>query len=176
MDATIAGEVIGSALTDRDFEHLAQSWIPRNLAELACIRRVTHAESLELFDNKKRHDLSGLLFPYFLPGEARPCAFRLKLDNPPIDAATGKPALKYLSCAGIGNRLYFVPGMSLAELEDTCLPIVISEGEKKTLALYRLSAHETQAVRWLPVGVAGVWAWRGVVREDDKSKRKTSRC
>jgi hypothetical protein len=107
-----------------------------------------------------------------LPGESRPCSFRLKLDSPPLEAATGKPALKYLSRAGTGNRLYFVPGVDPTELTDTSLPVVITEGEKKTLALCRLAVHEAETARWLPIGIAGVWSWRGTAGKADSSNGK----
>src|ERR1022692_1861987 len=40
---------------------------------------------------------------------------------------------------GRGNLLYFVPGTSTTLLSDTSVPIAITEGAKKTIALYRLS-------------------------------------
>ena len=169
--ATIAGEAIAWwAATIQDFEHLAESWITQELAQVAC-RRVTHAEGAELFDNKRRQCLSGLLFPYFLLGESRPC-FRLKVDNPPIVRRNRKTRLQRPSHSNTANRLYFVPGVSRAEVANISLPVVITEGEKKTLALYRLALHEADAARWLPVGVAGVWSWRGAAEETTNANGK----
>ena len=67
--------------------------------------------------------------------------------------------------AAPGSRplLYFVAGTRAAWLEDTDLPICITEGEKKTIALYRLSLHDCERPRFLPIGGAGATAWRGRV-------------
>ena len=46
------------------------------------------------------------------------------------------------------------------------MPIAITEGAKKTIALHRLSWYEVSDAapsRFLPVGLAGVWSFRGVV-------------
>ena len=43
------------------------------------------------------------------------------------------------------------------------LPVVLTEGEKKTLALARLATWQTQDARFLPIGKAGVWNWRGTI-------------
>jgi len=39
----------------------------------------------------------------------------------------------------------------------------VTEGEFKTLALWRLANHESIAPRFLPIGLGGVWNWRGTV-------------
>jgi len=59
--------------------------------------------------------------------------------------------------------LYLPPGVTVAMLEETSLPIVIVEGEYKALASWRLATHETEYPRFLPVAVSGVWNWRGTV-------------
>ena len=43
------------------------------------------------------------------------------------------------------------------------IPIVVVEGEKKALALWRLPNHETETPRFVPIGIAGVWNWRDVI-------------
>jgi hypothetical protein len=60
--------------------------------------------------------------------------------------------------------LYLVPGVNQQLLRDASLPIVITEGEFKTLALWRLANYGscTQA-RFLPLGVSGVYNWRGTI-------------
>jgi putative DNA primase/helicase len=40
------------------------------------------------------------------------------------------------------------------------MPIIITEGEKKTLALARLATYMADKLRFLPVGIPGVWNWR----------------
>ncbi len=39
----------------------------------------------------------------------------------------------------------------------------MTEGEFKTLALWRLAHHQSDTPRFLPLGLAGVWNWRGTV-------------
>ena len=60
--------------------------------------------------------------------------------------------------------LYLVPGVSQLLLRDASLPIMITEGEFKTLALWRLANHGSPArPRFLPLGVSGVYNWRGTI-------------
>jgi Domain of unknown function (DUF3854) len=55
----------------------------------------------------------------------------------------------------------FRPGVTLEQLADKQIPIVLVEGEKKALALWRLANHETERPRFIPIAIAGVWNWRG---------------
>jgi hypothetical protein len=60
--------------------------------------------------------------------------------------------------------LYLVAGSDQALLQDATLPIVITEGEFKTLALFRLANHRSPTgPRFLPIGVSGVYNWRGTI-------------
>ena len=60
--------------------------------------------------------------------------------------------------------LYLAPGVSQAFLRDASLPIMITEGEFKTLALWRLANHGSPGQpRFLPLGVSGVYNWRGTI-------------
>jgi Domain of unknown function (DUF3854) len=43
------------------------------------------------------------------------------------------------------------------------VPIVITEGELKTLSLWCLATHDSTEPRFLPVGLEGVWCWRGII-------------
>ena len=44
------------------------------------------------------------------------------------------------------------------------LPLALVEGEFKTLALWRLASYpDTKTLRFLPIGLAGIWAWRGLI-------------
>jgi hypothetical protein len=75
-----------------------------------------------------------------------------------------KPKQKYLSPPGRGNMLYVIPGVNKRDLTNTSLPIVITEGDFKTLALWRLSNWESEhEPRFLPMGISGVFNWRGTV-------------
>lgn len=60
--------------------------------------------------------------------------------------------------------LYLGAGTDPALLQNTNLPIVITKGEFKTLALFRLAEHRSpNCLRFLPVGVSGVYNWRGTI-------------
>jgi predicted P-loop ATPase len=60
--------------------------------------------------------------------------------------------------------LYLAPAIGQDFLRDPTLPIVITEGEFKTLALWRLANHGSPSrPRFLPLGVSGVYNWRGTI-------------
>jgi len=73
-----------------------------------------------------------------------------------------KADAKYLSPPRGGNRIYVPPGITLEQLLDPQIPIALTEGEKKALALWRLALHKTDTARFIPVAIAGVWNWRGI--------------
>lgn len=112
---------------------------------------------------------SGIIFPYVWPGENHCREYWLRRDKPEIEydsSGAPKEKHKYLGPPGRGNLLYVVPGMAPELLTDVGVPIAITEGVKKTIALYRLSAHDIRkgaAPRFLPVGLAGVWSFRGII-------------
>ena len=115
-------------------------------------------------------DYSGIVFPNILPGTSIPREYRLRRDHPDLEQKTDgtlKKSRKYLSPPGRGNLLYFAPGTAPESLQDSGLPVVITEGEKKTLALYRLAYHESRVAHFLPVGLSGAWNWRGVIGKAD---------
>ena len=106
------------------------------------------------------------MIPYYRPGEAHPITYRLRRDRPEVvEGKNGslKPKDKYLSAPGDRNRLYVPPGVTPEHLADAKMPIVIVEGEKKALALWRLANHKSDQPRFIPVAIAGVWSWRGTV-------------
>jgi hypothetical protein len=114
-------------------------------------------------------DYSGIVFPYNDVGSGRILAYRLRRDHPEYEDrsdGTRKEIDKYLTAPGEINRLYFPPDVNPAILADTSIPIVITEGEKKTLALWRLANHESDGPRFLPVGISGIWNWRGRVAKE----------
>jgi hypothetical protein len=70
---------------------------------------------------------------------------------------------KYMGAPGASNRLYFPPGLDPAWLTDNSIPVIFTEGEFKALALWRLAIHETDTPRFIPIGLTGVWNWRGTI-------------
>jgi len=160
--------VPGHDLDLRDYEALAACGIPYDLARQAMIRRVDSTEGAALMGRSNgAGDFAGLLFPYLWPGEDHVREYRLRRDHPDIEYADGRPRdkAKYLSPPGRGNQLYFVPGTEAAWLQDASIPLVVTEGEKKTAALWALGWHglgeAAEIPRFVPMGLAGVWSWRG---------------
>lgn len=149
-------------LTKTDLDKLAGEFITPQLAELAKLFRVDSLTSANLLGRKPtaREDLSGVMFPYFYPGENNPRQYRLRLDNPLKDA-NGKIIAKYLSSVGAKSNLYFPPNTTKEMLSDINLPLVIVEGEKKGLSKFRVSTNDlTEHPRFLSLALQGVWNWK----------------
>jgi len=160
----------GVDLTPADLAALSQCGIPEDLARTAMLRRVDSATGSALMGRNGSGDYSGLVFPYFWPGDDRVREYRLRRDRPEVEIradGTTKPRGKYLSPPGRGNMLYLVPGTPPELLGDVSLPIILVEGEKKTLALWALAWHglgeAAERPRFLPIGLAGVWGWKGSI-------------
>lgn len=169
-------ELPGTALTDADLEALRQSWIDRENAEKALLRRVNSLEGAELIGQNDGKDYAGIIFPNIWPGESRPREFRLRRDSPEVTYEKGvrKHHRRYLSPPGRGNLLFFVPGTPAELLDDAEIPIVFTEGEKQGISLWRLAWHgisdASERPRFLPVAVSGVWNWRGTVGKENGPK------
>ena len=155
----------GGPLSEADYSHLLDSWIPRGLADQALLRRVTSAEGAQVVGRKDNGSYAGIVFPYVWPGEDRCREYWLRRDHPEVQYnAQGEPREKnkYLGPPGRSNLLYLVPGTPAHLLDDIDVPVAITEGAKKTIALHRLSLHRVSGgPRFLPVGLAGVWSFRG---------------
>lgn len=157
-------------LTPNDYLNLKRSGITPEIAEQAGIFRVNSQDGAEIVGRKDNRDYSGLVFPYFLPENANPRDYRLRRDNPEQeqkDDGTFKEREKYLSAPGKGNHFYFPPNTLNEWLDDTSLPIVVTEGEKKCLSLWVLAWHDlgdaAMRPRFLPLGLSGVWNFRGTI-------------
>lgn len=167
-----APDLKGTKLGKRDLAWLEKSWIPADLAQRAGLRRLDRATAADILGQKPSVDCAGIGFPYIWPGTTEIREWRVRRDNPEIEVtAEGKKKerRKYLTPPGRGSMLYFSPDVELAWLEDTALPVVIVEGEKKTLALQRLAMHgraEGRGPRFLAVGISGVWNWRRTTKEE----------
>lgn len=165
------------SLTDADLNLLSASFINPELAQSAGIFRVNTQEGALIVGRNGNADYSGIVFPYSLPGTPNPREYRLRRDNPDLEQRPDgiiKEKAKYLSPPGRGNLLYFVPMTNPDWLADTSLPICITEGEKKTLALWELSwsglSDSALMPRFLPIGLPGVWNWRGKVGKAETAK------
>jgi hypothetical protein len=156
----------GGSLTEGDYSSLEASWITRDIADAAKLRRVNADEGRQITGQKGKRDCAGLLIPYYWPGEPAALNYRVRRDHPDFSVDKNgkpKPKRKYLGAPGSGNRLYFPPDVTPEQLEDVTVPAVLVEGEKKALALSRLAGYSTQKIRFIAVALPGVWNWRGVV-------------
>jgi predicted P-loop ATPase len=156
-------------LTTEDYEALEKCYIPRALADSAGLFRVDSLEGRDRVGRKGGGDYSGIVYPWTDPVTSYVVGERLRLDHPPVEFATGKPDHKYLCAPGQRNHAY-LPLADPAWLADPTMQIVISEGEKKYLALHRAAfegAHALNGGSGKPLFMAltfgGVWSWRGVV-------------
>ena len=161
-----AEKPFGSGLTAADYAALEARWIDRSLADLAGVRRVDSLTGGEIV-GRRSGNYAGIIIPYFRPGEAEVREYRLRRDQPDLEydsAGNFKARQKYLSPPGRSNMLYLVAGTDPLLLRDTSIPIVITEGEFKTLALFRLAQYRSSSTpRFLPIGVSGVYNWRGTI-------------
>jgi hypothetical protein len=159
----------GGPLTEADHAKLERSWIARELADQALLRRVTSPEGASIVGRHDNGSYEGIIFPYvFWPGEDHIREYWLRRDRPDIERTSeGQPKEKnkYLGPPGRGNLVYFMPGTRAELLDDRRVPIAITEGAKKTIALYQLAHHGVdpglELPRFLPIGLAGVWSFRG---------------
>ena len=151
----------GGPLTEDDYLKLSSSsWITRDIADAAMLRRVDEYQGREVVGQKGNRDCAGVLIPYYWPGDSCPFNYRLRRDKPDwkFDGqGNARPDKKYLGAPRSANRLYIPPGISPDQLADLTIPIALVEGEKKALALWRLARHETEKPRFVPIAIAGVW-------------------
>jgi predicted P-loop ATPase len=173
-------ELRGAPLIDRDYAALAARWIAPDIAEAAGLRRVASQEGAEIVGRTdSRADYAGMLIPYAWPGEFHVRDYRLRRDNPDLEQTSHglKQRRKYLSPPGRANLLYLPLDLQPELLSRSDMPIVIVEGEFKTLALWRLAWHEkgesAEDPRFLPVGLQGVYNWRGTAgKSNDADGRR----
>ena len=156
----------GRDLTGADYQGLAARWISRELADDAGLRRVDSTVGGQMF--ARRHgELSGIIIPNVAPWDCSHVReYRERLDKPDLEYGSDgnvRETNKYIQPPGRRNLLYFPPGLLSTALEDIALTIIITEGEFKALALWRLANHEAPSPRFLPVAVTGVWNWKGTV-------------
>lgn len=166
----VEAERNGGPLTAADLANLARSYITPELVEAAGLRRYTSSAAATLLSANPQRDCGGIAFPYRLPGESAIRLQRVRRDNPETERGLDgnvKTVAKYLCPAGSQNLLYFPPGVHPDLLLDVSVPVVIVEGEKKTLAATHYAASEGR-LRLLPVGLSGVWNFRGRRTPEDK--------
>jgi hypothetical protein len=167
-------------LTTADLENLNSSFIDPNLAKKAGLYRVSSIEGARLMSRNGGRDYSGVIYPYLLPENSTVRMLRLRRDRPDVERKSDgsyKQTGKYLTRKGQGNLIYFAPDTKSAWLTDISLPVAITEGEKKTLSLHRLSWHggegNSPCPNFLPLGLSGIWNWRGKFGEEKDAQGRT---
>lgn len=151
----------GEPLTASDLASLAGRWIDGETARRQWLRRVNSLDGAQIVGRNGAGDFAGLLIPNVWPGTDHIREYRLRRDHP--DMENGKPKAKYMAPPGRSNLLYFTVGTDPAWLSDPRIPLVITEGEFKTMALARAARHGSVAPRFLAAGLSGVWNWRGTI-------------
>jgi hypothetical protein len=154
----------GGPLTAADLEQLAHSGIAAATAQSALLRRVSTVVGTEIMGRDGHGDFAGIIFPYIWPGSDVVREYRLRRDKPEIE--NGRPKGKYIQPQGRRPMLYFHPATNVDWLSDVSLPILLTEGEKKCLALWQLSWHErdgSEIPEWLSLAISGVQNWKGKI-------------
>ena len=151
---------------------LAASAIDFVTAALAGVCSIDHEAAYRLGLRNGDSSLSGMCFHYWEPQSQR-FSERFVRIKPDVQVE----GRRYLQPVGERPRLYFVSGTSLSDLADISKAILLTEGEKKTLALER--AAKIKDIAAVPIGIGGVWAWRFSSKElqpDGKMGKGKSRA
>src|SRR5579864_1954398 len=155
----------GRPLTQSDFEALGARWIDEDTAKQQLLGRVLSTEGAELVGRNGAGNYEGIVIPYVWPGKNHIREYRLRRDHPEYE--NGKPIQKYIAPPGRSNMLFIAFGTDPAWLADVSLPLLITEGEFKTIALHRLAQRNlgdaAERPRFLAIGLSGVWNWRGTI-------------
>jgi predicted P-loop ATPase len=161
-------DAFGGPLAASDLAALEARWITPDLAAAAQLRRVDAATGRAL-TGQKRGDYAGIVLPYLRPDGEATGYYRIRRDCPDLELHAGnttKVTRKYVGPPERGSRLYFAPGATKEQAADVNLPVLIVEGEFKTLAAARLAVYGADSPRFLPVGIGGVWNWRGIIGKE----------
>jgi hypothetical protein len=153
---------IGMTLTECDYISFLKLTIPRSIVDRAGIFRVDRAQAAEECSIELDCD-GGICFPYFLPplngnDTRHAVAYSIRQDAPKYEAS-GKAERKYLTTRG-RQRPYIAPIANPEWFNDSTVPIIIVEAQKSALTLLRWSEQHDR--RFIPVGIAGCYGWRGV--------------
>jgi hypothetical protein len=168
----MSAHVFGTPPTEADLVMLESCGIPRQVAELEDVRHIDSATGAEMFGRRDGKDYEGVLFTNRWPGREDVREYGLRRDNPdPVVSSDGsiKYGYRYVLPPGRRNLLWFSRRTRPEWLEDTGLPVLIVEGQKKLYATAHLGWHgkgdAAEQPRWLPVGLTGVYNWRGTVEK-----------
>jgi len=134
-------------LSEDTWTSLRESGLSESIVAQAGIKdQLTDADTRELFARRKI--TSGYLIPYADANGKVNGHNRIRVLK--RVGSDGGP--KYLQPGSSGNHLYIPPGLPKGWAKDPTTPLVITEGEKKTLAAAQVGL--------ICVGVGGVNSWR----------------
>lgn len=156
ITAKRASKLMG-ALTTSDLQMFAAFGVGQELLNLARIERVTDQEARTACALKAPADmdLSGILFPFYTPGNGAHATYcRIRRD-------AGQP--KYLGPPKSENITPgpFFPPVSVELFNDKAVPVLLCEAEKSCLAIWAWCARTGRKL--LPVATGGAWGWSCVV-------------
>jgi len=140
-----------SGLTPETVE-LAQLYTEGTAAELGKIMR----------RNWPRSYGSGLVIPFFTPGATEPYGYRCRPTYPRVEVKRNgkKREVKYEQPPGSDILVYYPPrSRESGAYGDITIPVVWTEGEKKSLALDQIGV--------CAVGLTGVDVWRDTAASRD---------
>jgi hypothetical protein len=147
-----------TSLLPTDIEMFGRLGIPPELLTEAHVCRVTDAEARRDYGMMAdaHRDLSGVIFPSYIPPVDYRVGARLRRDHPE-KRADGSPENKYITAWGDSRHLYFGPDAK-AKFDDPDLPTVLVESAKGVLALIAYSRRG--GMDCIPLGMDGCWGWR----------------
>ena len=115
--------------------------------------------------SRRSGDLAGIIIPNVAPWDSNHIReYRERLDKPDLECASDgglREKNKYIQPPGRTNLIYFPAGTAARHFGRYRVPIIITEGEFKALALWRLANHNSSVLRFVPFAFAGVWNWKG---------------
>jgi putative DNA primase/helicase len=139
-----------------DLKMFASIGVDQKLVEAAGIVRVDDSGARALGITLPG-DMSGIAFPYFVPGaNGHRATCRLRRDHP--EESNGKPENKYVCPTGDRKRLYFPPGAAELLAADPKSSIIFVEAEKSALAITAWAGRVKHNV--VAIATGGCWGWR----------------
>lgn len=158
---------MSSPVEIRALNELARRGITSELAALANLRPVDDVEGKRLTgQDRATGKYDGIAIPNIRPGQTAPRAWTVRRYSPDTERRSDgsrRETRKYMTEPGRSNLFYFVPGTKTEWLSDKSIPVLFVEGEFKCLAMWTAAFWGVTdgRPRFLPVGLRGVWGWRG---------------
>ena len=145
-------------ITSEDWGQVQNSGLSLDTLSANGVHSEVNVQNMAELLNRSQTDTccrGGLVFPY-RDLEGKDDGFNRVRPHYPRTNKNGK-LVKYEHPAGVGNRAYF-PAATLSALNDPSTPIIITEGEKKALALSQINSGAV-------VGLGGVYNWKNKGKE-----------